>query len=77
MHFQYQDMMLARTALTPATSVRPVVATILQADSEATSTPEVYLKLHLLSHRLVKPHGVSLTGIFGLLPTGLDKMREP
>lgn len=59
---------LARTALTLATSVRPVVATILQADSEATSTPEVYLKLHLLSHRLVKPHGVSLTGIFGLLP---------
>ena len=26
-----------------------------------------YLRLHLLSHRLVKPHGASLDGIFGLL----------
>jgi len=32
------------------------------------STPEAYLKLHLLSHRLVKPHGLNLTGIFPLLP---------
>jgi 2,3,4,5-tetrahydropyridine-2-carboxylate N-succinyltransferase len=28
---------------------------------------DVYLRLHLLSHRLVKPHGQSLEGIFGLL----------
>ncbi|WP_279097486.1 2,3,4,5-tetrahydropyridine-2,6-dicarboxylate N-succinyltransferase [Gordonia bronchialis] len=28
---------------------------------------DVYLRLHLLSHRLVKPHGVSLEGQFGLL----------
>jgi 2,3,4,5-tetrahydropyridine-2-carboxylate N-succinyltransferase len=30
-------------------------------------TKDVYLRLHLLSHRLVKPHGQSLEGIFGLL----------
>ena len=29
--------------------------------------PETRLRLHLLSHRLVKPHGVALDGIFGLL----------
>ncbi|MDA3626263.1 2,3,4,5-tetrahydropyridine-2,6-dicarboxylate N-succinyltransferase [Saccharopolyspora oryzae] len=28
---------------------------------------DVYLRLHLLSHRLVRPHGQSLDGIFGLL----------
>ena len=29
--------------------------------------PDAYLRLHLLSHRLVKPHGLSLDGIFGIL----------
>ena len=47
---------------------RPLVATFLAEDSALTSTPEAYLKLHLLSHRLVKPHGLSLAGIFPLLP---------
>jgi 2,3,4,5-tetrahydropyridine-2,6-dicarboxylate N-succinyltransferase len=49
-------------------SEKPVVITLLETDAQASSTPEVYLKLHLLSHRLVKPHGVNLTGMFGLLP---------
>ncbi|WP_204014787.1 2,3,4,5-tetrahydropyridine-2,6-dicarboxylate N-succinyltransferase [Sphaerimonospora thailandensis] len=30
-------------------------------------THDAYLRLHLLSHRLVRPHGVNLDGIFGLL----------
>ena len=46
----------------------PRVITLLETDSALTSTPEAYLKLHLLSHRLVKPHGVNLQGIFPLLP---------
>ena len=29
---------------------------------------DAYLRLHLLSHRLVKPHGIKLDGIFGMLP---------
>ena len=29
---------------------------------------EATLRLHLLSHRLVAPHGLSLDGVFGLLP---------
>ncbi|QXI44398.1 2,3,4,5-tetrahydropyridine-2,6-dicarboxylate N-succinyltransferase [Pseudomonas wayambapalatensis] len=51
-----------------AESHKPLVATLLAEDGALTSTPEAYLKLHLLSHRLVKPHGVSLAGIFPLLP---------
>ena len=31
------------------------------------STEDVWLRLHLLSHRLVAPHGLSLDGMFGLL----------
>lgn len=49
-------------------SQKPVVITVLESDTQSTSTPEVYLKLHLLSHRLVKPHGINLDGMFGLLP---------
>lgn len=49
-------------------SVQPVVITILDSDTTASSTPEVYLKLHLLSHRIAKPHDMNLDGIFGLLP---------
>ncbi|AEF23429.1 2,3,4,5-tetrahydropyridine-2,6-dicarboxylate N-succinyltransferase [Pseudomonas fulva] len=51
-----------------AESAKPLVATLLAEDAALTSTPEAYLKLHLLSHRLVKPHGLNLTGIFPLLP---------
>ncbi|PSS48995.1 2,3,4,5-tetrahydropyridine-2,6-dicarboxylate N-succinyltransferase [Pseudomonas sp. BBP2017] len=51
-----------------AESNKPLVATVLAEDAALSSTPEAYLKLHLLSHRLVKPHGLSLAGIFPLLP---------
>lgn len=49
-------------------SKRPIVAVFLETDQEATTVPEAYLKLHLLSHRLVRPHGTNLTGIFKILP---------
>ncbi|RDH45033.1 2,3,4,5-tetrahydropyridine-2,6-dicarboxylate N-succinyltransferase [Zooshikella ganghwensis] len=49
-------------------SEQPIVLTLLESDAAPTSTPEAYLKLHLLSHRLVKPHGTNLSGIFSLLP---------
>lgn len=50
-----------------ATSTRPLVAMFLDSDEPPESAPEVYLKLHLLSHRQVKPHDLDLTGMFGLL----------
>lgn len=49
-------------------SARPVVLTALARDEGPQSVPEAYLKLHLLSHRLVKPHAIALAGIFGVLP---------
>ena len=49
-------------------STRPVVAVFLETDAKPESVPEVYLKLHLLSHRLVKPHGLKLDGMFAVLP---------
>lgn len=51
-----------------AASQKPLVVTLLDTDAAPTTVPEVYLKLHLLSHRLVKPHTVNLTGMFGVLP---------
>jgi 2,3,4,5-tetrahydropyridine-2-carboxylate N-succinyltransferase len=49
-------------------SGRPVVAVLLKDDKPPGNVPEAYLKLHLLSHRLVKPHGTNLEGLFGALP---------
>lgn len=48
--------------------VRTEIVTVEIALNEAPiSASDAYLRLHLLSHRLVKPHGVALDGIFGLL----------
>ncbi len=51
-----------------ANSQRPLVATLLADDAAPSSVPEGYLKLHLISHRQVKPHGTVLDGLFGTLP---------
>jgi 2,3,4,5-tetrahydropyridine-2-carboxylate N-succinyltransferase len=48
-------------------SSRPLLATILAEDSAPASVPETYLKLQLLSHRLVKPHETNLSGAFAVL----------
>ena len=49
-------------------SKKPVLITILENDAELTSMQEAYLKLHLLSYRLVKPNSLNLKGMFGILP---------
>lgn len=46
----------------------PAVAVLLTEDTGPSNVPQAYLKLHLLSHRLVKPHGTNLDGMFGVLP---------
>ncbi|WP_370981514.1 2,3,4,5-tetrahydropyridine-2,6-dicarboxylate N-succinyltransferase [Agaribacterium sp. ZY112] len=51
-----------------ASSTRPLVVCALESDAAPSSVAEVYLKLQLLSHRLVLPHGTKLDGMFGLLP---------
>ncbi len=45
-----------------------IVRTVIDLDAPPADVPDAYLRLHLLSHRLVRPHGVDLTGIFGVLP---------
>jgi 2,3,4,5-tetrahydropyridine-2-carboxylate N-succinyltransferase len=44
-----------------------LVLTLLEQDIAPDSVPAAYLKLHLLSHRLVKPHSTNIDGIFGVL----------
>jgi 2,3,4,5-tetrahydropyridine-2,6-dicarboxylate N-succinyltransferase len=46
-----------------------VVRTAVDLDSPPTDPADAYLRLHLLSHRLVRPHGLDLTGVFGVLNT--------
>ncbi len=50
-----------------ADSGRPLVATFLAEDTAPQTVAEVYLKLHLLSHRLCEPHGINLSGAFAVL----------
>lgn len=44
-----------------------VRTTIGSLDTPPADAHDVYLRLHLLSHRLVQPHGQNLDGVFGLL----------
>ena len=52
-------------------SIRRVTTQSVAVEIDLTQPPanvsDAYLRLHLLSHRLVKPHGLSLDGIFGIL----------
>ncbi|MDT8445920.1 MAG: 2,3,4,5-tetrahydropyridine-2,6-dicarboxylate N-succinyltransferase [bacterium] len=49
------------------TGDKPKVLTVIYHDQEMLDVPQIYLALHLLSHRQVKPHGINLSGIFGKL----------
>jgi 2,3,4,5-tetrahydropyridine-2-carboxylate N-succinyltransferase len=40
----------------------------IDLDAPPASTPDAYLRLHLLSHLLVRPNTINLDGIFGVLP---------
>ena len=62
------DEALAALADRLSKSPVSVVASSLVANVAPVSVEDAYLKLHMLSHRLVKPHGTDLTGVFGLLP---------
>ncbi len=46
---------------------REVVTVEIDLDAAPASTADVWLRLHLLSHRLVAPHGQSMESVFGLL----------
>ena len=64
-----------------------IVPTSLVIDTQAapTSASDVYLRLHLLSHRMVEPRTINLDGAFGLLtnvawtsigPVAIDTLED-
>jgi 2,3,4,5-tetrahydropyridine-2-carboxylate N-succinyltransferase len=59
------------TSMVGSDEARGVTRELVSIEIDLTVAPQdakdAYLRLHLLSHRLVKPHGQSLDGIFGLL----------
>ncbi len=61
------DVANADFAEKAASSEQPLVLVILETDEKPQSVAEGFLKLQLISHRLVQPHGTVLDGIFGLL----------
>ncbi|WP_225753823.1 2,3,4,5-tetrahydropyridine-2,6-dicarboxylate N-succinyltransferase [Actinotalea sp. Marseille-Q4924] len=62
----------------PARGVRTVVVTTrVDLDAPPADTADAYLRLHLLSHRLVQPHGLELDGIFAVLPNVVWTDRGP
>lgn len=58
-------------ALVGPDQTRGVTRELVGIEIDITKAPanaaDAYLRLHLLSHRLVKPHGLALDGIFGIL----------
>jgi 2,3,4,5-tetrahydropyridine-2-carboxylate N-succinyltransferase len=53
------------------------VSLSIDADSAPTSSADAYLRLHLFSHRLVKPRTINLDGIFGHLQNVAWTSRGP
>jgi len=50
------------------TRTRQVLTVIEDLAQPPRDTPDAYLRLHLLSHRVIKPHDANVDGIFGVLP---------
>jgi 2,3,4,5-tetrahydropyridine-2-carboxylate N-succinyltransferase len=62
------DALSALAGKHPERRVHTDVVTVEVDLSEAPrDASDVYLRLHLLSHRLVRPHGANLDGVFGKL----------
>lgn len=62
-----QSLTTLATADSDRGVTREVVSIEINLDEAPKDAIDAYLRLHLLSHRLVKPHGQVLDGIFGLL----------
>ena len=64
------------TALEGRDEVRGVKMAVVRTVIDDLAAPPVsaadaYLRLHLLSHRLIRPHGANLEGVFGLLSSSV------
>ncbi|WP_456823254.1 2,3,4,5-tetrahydropyridine-2,6-dicarboxylate N-succinyltransferase [Cellulomonas sp. P5_E12] len=72
------DQLAAGARVDEARRVRvEVVLTVTDLDAPLTDTADAYLRLHLLSHRLVQPHGQNLEGLFNVLPNVVWTDRGP
>jgi 2,3,4,5-tetrahydropyridine-2-carboxylate N-succinyltransferase len=58
-------------------TVVPVLTVIEDLAAAPADTHDAYLRLHLLSHRLVTPNSINLDGIFGVLPNVAWTNRGP
>lgn len=59
---------------TETIAVRTVIGSL---DDQAADAYDAYLRLHLLSHRLVAPHGLNAGGLFGVLTNVVWTNRGP
>jgi 2,3,4,5-tetrahydropyridine-2-carboxylate N-succinyltransferase len=57
--------------------IRPVRTVIADLQAPPVDVADAYLRLHLLSHRLVQPRTINLEGIFGILPNVAWTTRGP
>jgi len=62
------DLLALETADGARAVQRAFVRVAIDLDASPVDVPDAYLRLHLLSHRLVRPHGLNLDGLFGVLP---------
>lgn len=63
------DELTALVGADPARGVRTeTVRTVVDLDAAPDGTPDAYLRLHVLSHRLAAPNTINLDGIFAALP---------
>src|SRR5918911_967823 len=53
------------------------IRTVIDLDVPPSDPSDAYLRLHLLSHRLIRPHGCNLTGVFGVLANVVWTDRGP
>jgi len=55
----------------------PVLTVVEDPQAPPADVHDAYLRLHLLSHRLVTPNSINLEGIFGVLPNNAWTDRGP
>ena len=60
-----------------AVKVEPIGVTIGSLGDPPADVADAYLRLQLLSHRVIRPHEANLDGIFGLLPNIAWTSRGP
>ena len=75
----YAELSAAASATDERRGVRGAVVYVAVADLDAppNGVADGYLRLHLLSHRLVEPRGVNVDGLLGMLPNVAWSDRGP